>query len=132
MPPAPQAASQARIGGGLFIKGEITGEESLFIDGRVEGSINLPGSRVTVGRNGKVTASINAHEIVVLGQVRGNVSATDCVDIHAEGSLQGDVEVARISIEDGAYFKGGIDIRKPEAKPAAASAAAETPKPFQP
>jgi cytoskeletal protein CcmA (bactofilin family) len=110
---------QATIGKGLFIKGEITGSESLLIDGKVEGSINLPGSRVTVGRNGQVAANINAREIVVLGKVRGNVTASDRVDIRAEGSLCGDVTVARISIEDGAYFKGGIDIRKPEAKQSA-------------
>jgi cytoskeletal protein CcmA (bactofilin family) len=96
----------------LFIKGS----ESLFIDGKVEGSVNLPGNRVTIGRNGQVAANINAREIVVLGKVRGNVSATDRVDIRAEGSLSGDVAAARISIEDGAFFKGGIDIRKPDAK----------------
>jgi cytoskeletal protein CcmA (bactofilin family) len=129
---------QATIGKGLFIKGEINGTESLFIDGKVEGSVNLPGNRVTVGRNGQVSANISAREIVVLGKVRGNVSATDRVDIRAEGSLSGDVAAARISIEDGAYFKGGIDIRKPDAKPGAAAAASgpappitETPKPFQ-
>jgi cytoskeletal protein CcmA (bactofilin family) len=113
------------------VKGEITGSESLYIDGKVEGSINLPGNRVTVGRNGQVAASIIAREIVVLGKIRGNVSATDRVDIRAEGSLSGDVAAARISIEDGAYFKGGIDIRKPEPKaaPAAAPVAPEAPKP---
>ena len=115
--PAP-TGEQATIGKGLFIKGEITGSESLFIDGKVEGSINLPGNRVTVGRKGQVAANISAREIVVLGKVRGNVSATDRVDIRAEGSLSGDVAAARISIEDGAFFKGGIDIRKPEAKAA--------------
>src|SRR5450631_4369313 len=114
---------QATIGKGLFIKGEINGSESLFIDGKVEGSINLPGNRVTVGRNGQVSASITAREIVVLGKVRGNMSATDRVDIRAEGSLSGDVAAARISIEDGAFFKGGIDIRKPEGKPMAAVSA---------
>jgi cytoskeletal protein CcmA (bactofilin family) len=72
---------------------------------------------VTIGRNGQVAANISAREIVVLGKVRGNVSATDRVDIRAEGSLSGDVAAARISIEDGAFFKGGIDIRKPDAKP---------------
>jgi len=124
--PAAPAGEQASIGKGLFIKGEITGSESLFIDGKVEGSVNLPGNRVTVGRNGQVNASINAREIVVLGTVRGNVNATDRVDIRAGGALTGDVAAARISIEDGAFFKGGIDIKKPDAK-AAAPAAAATP-----
>ena len=117
--PQPTAAAtgeQATIGKGLFIKGEINGSESLFIDGKVEGTVNLPGNRVTIGRNGQVAANITAREIVVLGKVRGNVSATDRVDIRAEGSLSGDVAAARISIEDGAFFKGGIDIRKPDAK----------------
>lgn len=106
-------ADQATIGKSLVIKGEVTGSESLYIDGRVEGSINLPGNRVTVGRNGVVNANIAAREIVVLGKVRGNLSASDRVDIRTEGSLTGDVVAQRISIEDGAFFKGGIDIRKP-------------------
>jgi len=129
-PPARAAApagDQATIGKGLVIKGEISGSESLFIDGKVEGTVNLPGNRVTVGRNGQVAANITAREIVVLGKVRGNVTATDRVDIRAEGSLSGDVAAARISIEDGAFFKGGIDIRKPDVK-GAAPAAVETPK----
>jgi cytoskeletal protein CcmA (bactofilin family) len=122
--PAAQSATadQATIGKSLIIKGEVTGSESLYIDGKVEGSINLPGNRVTIGRNGQVTANISAREIVVLGKVRGNVNASDRVDIRSEGSLSGDVIAQRISIEDGAFFKGGIDIRKPgneksEAKP---------------
>jgi len=118
------STDQASISKGLSIKGEITGSESLFIDGKVEGSINLNGNRVTVGRNGQVAASITAREVVVLGKVRGNVTATDRVDIRAEGALTGDVAAARISIEDGAFFKGGIDIRKPDQKPASAPAAA--------
>jgi cytoskeletal protein CcmA (bactofilin family) len=105
-------ADQATIGKSLVIKGEVTGSESLYIDGRVEGSINLSGNRVTVGRNGVVSANINAREIVVLGKVRGNLTASDRVDIRSDGSLTGDVIAARISIEDGAFFKGGIDIRK--------------------
>lgn len=139
--PAPQSSSavestrsagastgeQATIGKGLFIKGEITGSESLFIDGKVEGSILLNGNRVTVGRNGQVAASITAREVVVLGKVRGNVTATDRVDIRAEGALTGDVAAARISIEDGAFFKGGIDIRKPDTKNPAANVPAAEP-----
>lgn len=103
---------QATIGKSLTIKGEVTGSESLYIDGKVEGSINLSGHRITVGRNGQVNANINAREVVVLGKVRGNLNASDRVDIRSEGSLTGDVGAQRISIEDGAYFKGGIDIRK--------------------
>ena len=104
---------QATIGKSLIVKGEVSGSESLYIDGKVEGAINLPGNRVTVGRNGQVAANIVAREIVVLGKVRGNCQASDRVDIRSEGSLTGDVIAARISIEDGAFFKGGIDIRKP-------------------
>jgi cytoskeletal protein CcmA (bactofilin family) len=107
---------QATIGKSLVIKGEVTGSESLYIDGKVEGSINLPGNRVTIGRNGQVSANINAREVVVLGKVRGNLNASDRVDIRNEGSLTGDVVAQRISIEDGAFFKGGIDIRKPGQK----------------
>jgi len=125
------SADQATIGKSLVIKGEVTGSESLYIDGRVEGSINLAGNRVTVGRNGVVSANINAREIVVLGKVRGNLTASDRVDIRSDGSLTGDVVAARISIEDGAFFKGGIDIRKAGQKPnseegkASASSSAE-------
>ena len=126
------AGEQATIGKSLFVKGELSGSESLYIDGKVEGAINLPGNRVTVGRNRQVAASISAREIVVLGKVRGNCQASDRVDIRSEGSLTGDVVAARISIEDGAFFKGGIDIRKPgaESKNGAASASKEaTPEP---
>src|SRR5580704_13327002 len=117
------AADQATIGKSLVIKGEVSGSESLYIDGRVEGSINLAGNRVTVGRNGVVSANINAREIVVLGKVRGNLTASDRVDIRSDGSLTGDVVAARISIEDGAFFKGGIDIRKAGGKPEEVKAA---------
>ncbi len=111
------AGDQAVISKGLFVKGEISGTESLYIDGKVEGAINLPGNRVTIGRNGTAGANVTAREVVVMGKVRGNVSASDRVDIRAEGALSGDVSAARISIEDGAFFKGGIDIRKADAKP---------------
>ncbi|HWR36993.1 MAG TPA: polymer-forming cytoskeletal protein [Clostridia bacterium] len=115
---------QATIGKSLVIKGEVTGSEALYIDGRVEGSISLAGNRVTVGRNGVVSANISAREIVVLGKVRGNLVASDRVDIRNEGSLTGDVIAQRISIEDGAFFKGGIDIRKPGQKMEASSESA--------
>jgi cytoskeletal protein CcmA (bactofilin family) len=104
---------QATIGKSLIIKGEVTGSEALYIDGKVEGSINLAGNRVTIGRNGVVSANVTAREIVIIGKVRGNLNASDRVDIRNEGSLTGDVVAQRISIEDGAFFKGGIDIQKP-------------------
>jgi cytoskeletal protein CcmA (bactofilin family) len=125
-PVATTTSDQATIGKSLVIKGEVTGSESLYIDGRVEGSINLSGNRVTVGRNGVVAANISAREIVVLGKVRGNLTASDRVDIRSDGSLTGDVVAARISIEDGAFFKGGIDIRKVGS--AGASKPEESPK----
>jgi cytoskeletal protein CcmA (bactofilin family) len=111
-PTAAASGEQATIGKSLIVKGEVSGSESLYIDGKVEGAISLPGNRVTIGRNGQVAANISAREIVVLGKVRGNCQASDRVDIRSEGSLTGDVIAARISIEDGAFFKGGIDIRK--------------------
>ncbi len=122
------SVDQTTISKGIVFMGEIKGTEALYIDGKVEGSINLPGNRVTVGRNGQVAASISSRELVILGKVRGNVSASDRVDIRAEGALTGDITAARISIEDGAFFKGGIDIRKPAngASPAGASQPAQT------
>jgi cytoskeletal protein CcmA (bactofilin family) len=109
----------ATIGKGLVIRGDITGSDSLVIDGSVEGSIHLEGNRVTIGRSGHASANINAREIIVLGKVRGNVTASDRVDIRAEGAVIGDLSAPRISIEDGAFFKGSIDIRRPGSKQAA-------------
>ncbi len=106
----------ATIGKGLVIKGEITGTDSLIIEGKVEGTIHLGDNRVTVGRSGHASANITAREVVVMGKVRGNITATDRVDIRTEGAVVGDLSAPRVSIEDGAFFKGGIDIRKAEAK----------------
>jgi cytoskeletal protein CcmA (bactofilin family) len=114
--------AQSTIGKTLLIKGEITGSESVLIEGKVEGSITLPDDRVTVGRNGRVSANITAQDIVVLGEVIGNCDASDHLDIRCEGSLCGDVLVSRISVEEGAYLTGSIDIRK---KPALVSKAEE-------
>jgi cytoskeletal protein CcmA (bactofilin family) len=110
--PALLAASDpATIGKSLKIRGEVIGSESLYIDGDVEGAISLPGGRVTVSRNAQVVANISAREVVVLGKVRGNIYASDRVDIRSGASLTGDVTAHQINIGDGASFKGGIDIR---------------------
>jgi cytoskeletal protein CcmA (bactofilin family) len=102
---------QATIGRTLTIKGEISGSEALYVDGRIEGKILMPESRVTIGRNGKVDASIQAKEVVVMGKVTGNIDCSDRVDIRSEGSVHGDISTVRISVEDGASLKGGIQVR---------------------
>src|ERR1700734_3734999 len=107
---------QATIGRTLVIKGEISGSEALYIDGRIEGKINLPDNRVTIGRNSTVQANITAREVVVMGKVNGNIECTDRVDIRSEGSVTGDVSTVRISVEDGAVLKGGIQVRTAETK----------------
>jgi cytoskeletal protein CcmA (bactofilin family) len=112
--PASQTlADPATIGRSLQIKGEVIGSESLYIDGRVEGAITLPGNRVTVSRDAKVSANITAREVVIFGKVSGNIYATDRVDIRSEGSVTGDVAAQRITIGNGAFFKGCMDIGKP-------------------
>ena len=108
---------QATIGKTLVIKGEISGSEALFIDGRIEGSVSFPDSRVTIGRNGNVAASVHAKELVIMGKVEGNVECSDRLDIRSEGSLTGDVVTHRISVEEGAILKGGVEVRTPEKKP---------------
>jgi cytoskeletal protein CcmA (bactofilin family) len=108
---------QATIGRSLVIKGEISGGESLFVDGRIEGTVNIPEHRVTVGRNGVVTADVNAREVVIMGKVQGNIICSDRLDIRSEGSVTGDVVVQRISVEDGAILKGSVQVQAaPEPK----------------
>jgi cytoskeletal protein CcmA (bactofilin family) len=114
--PATSPMDQANIGRSLVIKGEVSGAESLFIDGRVEGTISFPDNRVTIGRNGNVAASINAKEVVIMGKVQGNVECADRLDIRSEGVLAGDVITHRISVEEGAILKGGVEVRNPEKK----------------
>jgi cytoskeletal protein CcmA (bactofilin family) len=94
----------------LHIKGEITGNEDLHIDGSVEGLVQLGERKVTVGASAKLTADIVAREIVVYGSVKGNLRARDRLEIKKDGSVIGDLTTARIMIEDGAYFKGAIEI----------------------
>jgi len=119
------------------VVGQIYTKEDLNVDGDVEGTIESQDNKVTIGTTGRVQASVKAREVVIFGQVQGNVEAADKVDIRREAKLVGDITTARISIEDGALFKGSIDIRKPEPKPGVAGAAAAvatsaTPTPASP
>lgn len=107
---------QATIGRSLVIKGEVSGSETLYVDGRIEGTIDIAENRVTVGRNGTVAANITAREVVIMGKVTGNIQCTDRVDIRSEGSLTGDVVTQRISVEDGAVLKGSVQVRSAEHK----------------
>jgi cytoskeletal protein CcmA (bactofilin family) len=112
--PRSAEAAVARFGAGLRVKGEVTGEENLQIDGALEGSVHLEHHRVTVGAGAQVNADIVAREVVVYGQVRGNLRAQDRIEIKKDGSVIGDLTTARIVIEDGAYFKGSIEIERAE------------------
>ncbi len=107
---------QATIGRSLVIKGEVSGSESIYIDGRVEGSINFGDHRVTIGRHGVVNANVTAREVVIMGKVNGNVECSDRVDIRSEGSLVGDVITQRVSVEDGALVKGAVEVRASDKK----------------
>jgi cytoskeletal protein CcmA (bactofilin family) len=100
----------ARLGASLHVKGEITGNEDLHVDGSVEGLIQLEDRKLTVGASAKVTADVIAREVVVYGNVKGNLRARDRIEIKKDGSVVGDLTTARIMIEDGAYFKGSIEI----------------------
>jgi cytoskeletal protein CcmA (bactofilin family) len=117
-PPAPRvepARQPAAIGPAMHIKGEIYAREQLLVDGEVEGSVQSE-SQLTVGPNGKVRANIKAREVIIFGSVRGNVEVAEKIAIREQGSLVGDIKAAGISIDDGAYFKGSIDIVRPEPK----------------
>ena len=132
MPETPTRGT-AVIGKSVTIKGQIFSQEDLTIDGEVEGSVELKEHRLTVGPNGKLQAGVKAREIVVLGIINGNVEAADKIDIRKDARLVGDIKTTRIVIEDGAYFKGSIDITRgasnEPAKPAVAAAA--PPRPAQ-
>jgi len=106
------ASGTARLGSSLHVKGEITGNEDLHIDGTVEGLVQLEDRKLTVGASAKLTADVIAREVVVYGNVKGNLRARDRIEIKKDGSVVGDLTTARIMIEDGAYFKGSIEIDK--------------------
>jgi len=105
-------ADVAHIGKSVIVKGELSGSEDLYLDGEVEGSIELRGHNLTIGPNGRVRANVQAKDIVVHGKVDGNVRGTDRVELKKSAVLNGDISTQRIVIEDGAFFKGAIDIQK--------------------
>jgi cytoskeletal protein CcmA (bactofilin family) len=111
----PKTAEFAHIGKSLIVKGELTGSEDLYIDGQVEGSIDLQGNNLTVGPNGQIRANVNAKGVIVQGKLEGNIHATERVDFRKSAIAVGDVITQRVAIEEGAYFKGKVDIGKPEA-----------------
>src|SRR5882724_7244254 len=133
MPPArfePETrGSSATIGKAVKVIGQIYSREDLFVDGEVEGTVEALEHKLTVGPNGTLKASIKAREVVALGNVQGNVEATEKIEIRKDAKLVGDIKTARIIIEDGAYFKGSIDIVKPE--PAKVKPAQQAQPPLQ-
>jgi len=138
MPPArfePESrGGAATIGKAVKIVGNIYSREDLYVDGELEGTVEAMEHKLTIGPNGNVKATVKAREVVVLGSIHGNVEATDKLEIRKDAKLTGDIRTARMIIEDGAYFKGSIDIVKPEpakssgkSQPAAAQAPAHPP-----
>lgn len=102
----------ATIGSSIVIKGEVSGQEALFIDGTVHGAIHFPEHRVTVGRRSRVEANIRAREVVVMGSVKGNIHCGDLLDVRAESHIQGEIVTRRVRIDDGAILKGSVEIER--------------------
>lgn len=124
----PPAASERRhqhmgenvnIGKSVIIKGELSGSEDLTIEGHVEGRIELKENILTIGPNGKIRAEVFAKSVIVLGEVTGNVTASDKVDIRDNGSVDGDITSPRVAIAEGAHFRGSVDMQRAGGKPAA-------------
>jgi cytoskeletal protein CcmA (bactofilin family) len=113
------------IGKSVIIKGELNGSEDLTIEGQVEGKIELRQNVLTIGPNGKIKAQVFAKSVVILGEVTGNVTATDKVDIRDNGSVDGDIAAPRVAIAEGAHFRGSIDMQRSGAKPAETATKAE-------
>jgi cytoskeletal protein CcmA (bactofilin family) len=126
----PDRADVGHIGKSVIIHGELTGNEDLYLDGEIEGTIDLRDHKLVIGPNGKIKATISARDVALHGRVEGNVSASERVELKKGCTLIGDVSTQRIVIEDGAYFKGSIDIkdasRTEMRRPMAAAASAGT------
>lgn len=126
-PEATHRGGSAALGKNVTVKGQIFAREDLTIDGEVEGTVECHEHRLTIGPNARVQAGLKAREIIIQGSIQGNVDASDKIDIKREAKLVGDIKTSRIVIEDGAYFKGSIDISKAANKPQTASAQAGSP-----
>jgi len=113
----------AHIGKSVIIKGELSGSEDLYVDGVVEGTIQMQNNNLVIGPNGQVRASIQAKGVAVQGKVEGNIRATERTELRKSASVVGDIFTQRIAIEEGAYFKGKVDIQREAPKPAVVSAA---------
>src|ERR1700678_710203 len=109
---APAAKNLANLGPGLTVKGQISGDEDLQVEGKVEGPISLKGQRLTVGLAGEIVSDVHAREVIVYGKVRGNLFAEDRVEVKKDGSVIGNITGGRVLIEDGAYLKGQIEIQR--------------------
>jgi cytoskeletal protein CcmA (bactofilin family) len=116
--PTDSARSEvAHIGKSVVVKGELSGSEDLYLDGEVEGSVELRDHHLTIGPHGKVRASVNARDVVVHGELNGNVHGTERVELKKSAVLTGDIVTQRVVIEDGAFFKGSVDTQRQAAKP---------------
>ncbi len=113
---APKTGEFAHIGKSVVVKGELSGSEDLYVDGNVEGSIELRNNSLIVGPNGRVKATVSAKGVVIQGRVDGTVSASDRVELRKTAVVNGDVSTQRIAIEEGASFQGKIDIQKEPGK----------------
>ena len=115
----------ARIGKSVVIRGEVRGSEDLYVDGRVEGTISLSESRLTIGPNAVLAADVTARDVLVLGTVEGNITATGRLELRAGCQVNGDVRALRLAIEDNAVFRGKVDLSQAPAKPGESAPAAE-------
>ncbi len=109
--------ASARIGKTIVISGEVKGGEDLIVDGRVEGTVNLTESRLTIGPNANVSADLSAKDVLILGHVHGNVVASGRVELRAGCSVEGDIRALRLAVEDNAVFRGKVDLTQGVAKP---------------
>ncbi|HYA24682.1 MAG TPA: polymer-forming cytoskeletal protein [Terriglobales bacterium] len=107
----------AHIGKSVVIKGELSGSEDLYVDGVVEGTIELQGNNLVIGPNGRVRANVNAKGVVVQGKLEGDIRASERAELRKSAVAVGDIYTQRIAVEDGAYFKGKVDIQREAAKP---------------